>query len=1109
MNTALVGESTENDAPRLSIHLLVVDDDDVDRERVLRLLTGSNLNVQAMEAATGADALRMVREHEFDCVMLDNQLGPTSGAELLPVLHRESLRACPIIMITGAGNETLAVQVLRNGAADYLPKFQLSSDILARAIHRALEHQQMRLEIKALQMRLQQRVDVQAMQLVERERDLRAILNHTPSVIGYWDDKLRNRFGNRAHQGWLGINPRALPGRHLRDVIGPLNFERNEVRINAVLHGKAQAFEYEFIAAGGATRHVQFSLRPDLDDAGAVRGFYATATDVTAIRQAQSHAAELARFAEAVIDNDPVGCGVYRIDGHCVMSNGALERALGADAPRLKTLGLWAWVEQRATAMAAPAWATMEDGRARRCEVVLGGNLDGNQDGDAVRVRLDCRLARILREGQPHLLVFADDITEQHKVLEALVAARDLAEVAAHTKSAFLANMSHEIRTPMNAIVGLSRLALEDALPAGARDDLDKVHTAAVALMRLLDDVLDYSKIEAGQLRFEQLGFNLEQTLQRTVDIFAVRIGQKGLVFVVDLPPELPLQLVGDALRLSQVLNNLVGNAVKFTEKGHVHLMVRELPDAQPERCLLRFSVHDCGIGIDPAQHASLFKAFMQADGSITRRFGGTGLGLAICQRLVEMMGGAMGMKSVPGHGSEFWFTANLLRAGAPRGSLLRQPSVASLRVLLLGDGSLADRVNLAQLLAWEVRVTRAAEASAALRQVEQGRRAGDPYDVVLFDGQLLTEDEQRVLAHSLRRVVNRAAVGSPALVVMSSIRKAADDASPDLQPDAVLAKPVLASPLLAVLQKIAARRDTQGLAHTAGTGVAGSSRAATQAACLLARAAPLAGARVLLAEDNVVNQIVARRILERMGLEVHVVGDGAQALAALEAVTGRSFDAVLMDLHMPVMDGLEATRRIREREAWAALPVIAMTAAVLPEDRAHCFEAGMVDHVAKPLIPEGVLDTLLRWIPAAEHSRPVPAPQAPNAVSHAPARGPDPDIPGLDLGALRMRVLGDEVLVWRLLSKFVVLEQGTGAHLLALLMQADDDGLRSSAHGLRGAAASMGLDGVAGACATLETALRTNAPLDAPTRRLAAVLDAVLGELRVAIERREAAAKG
>ncbi len=768
MNGGMAAGSTAIQAQRLSIQLLIVDDDDVDRERVLRLLKHSDLNVQAREAANSDEALHMVHSHEFDCVLLDNHLGSASGLKLLPVLHRESLRDCPIIMITGAGNEALVVQVLRDGAADYLSKLQLSTDVLASAIHRALDQQRLQREIEAEQLRLQQRVEVQAIQLVEHERDLRAILDHTPSIIGYWDAQLRNRFGNRAHRGWLGINPHTLPGRHLRDVIGPLHFARNEAHILAVLRGQPQAFEQAFVAAHGVTRHLQFGLRPDHDDAGVVQGFYATATDVSAIRKAQAYAEELAQFAEAVIGNDPVGCGVFHIDGHGVLSNAALDSALGVDADRLKALGLWGWMELRAKALVSPTRATLEDGLARRCELKLDG------DDDDGPMHLDCRLARILRQGQPHLLLFTHDVTEQHLALATITSARDLAEVATQTKSAFLANMSHEIRTPMNAIVGLSRLALEDVLPASARDDLDKVHTAAVALMGLLDDVLDYSKIEAGQLRFEQIGFDLEQTLQRTADVFAARMSQKGLDFVVDLPPELPVHWEGDALRLSQVLNNLVGNAVKFTEAGHVHVVVRELPGTPAEPGLLRFSVHDSGIGIDESKQARLFNAFMQADNSITRRFGGTGLGLTICQRLVKLMGGEIGMTSAPGHGSEFWFTVKLHRPADAVAPALLGPSVANLRVLLVDGESLAHRVNLAQLLAWEVRVTLAANARAALKHIQEGLRSADPFDAVLLDGQQLNLHQQRVLSRSLRLAGRGDAAGAAALVVMSSARKLA-----------------------------------------------------------------------------------------------------------------------------------------------------------------------------------------------------------------------------------------------------------------------------------------------------------------------------------------------
>lgn len=384
---------------------------------------------------------------------------------------------------------------------------------------------------------------------------------------------------------------------------------------------------------------------------------------------------------------------------------------------------------------------------------------------------------------------------------------------------------------------------------------------------------------------------------------------------------------------------------------------------------------------------------------------------------------------------------------------------------------------------------------------VERAQRMGDPFGVVLLDGQMLTADEHRALRCAGQDTAR------PVLVVMfTSAHAAAKDTAAEFPADVVLVKPVLATPLLAAMQKAAALLGLRGPVASAGGQAMEMPRPASQAESLLARAAPLAGARVLLAEDNIVNQIVARRILERMGLEVRVVDDGAQALAALEDPAERRFDVVLMDLHMPVMDGLEATRRIRGLGAWTALPVIALSAAALAEDRAQCFEAGMADHVAKPLVPERLLDTLLRWIPRDAIDRR----STPQAASAEPAEAPtaarDPQIPGMDYAALRRRVLGDDALIWRLVTQFEAMERHTGARLLALLAKADFDALRRSAHTLRGASASLGLDGVAQACSALESALRGKTPLDAPTSTLAAVLDAVLHGLRLAIARRGAA---
>ncbi|MBK8768262.1 MAG: response regulator [Burkholderiaceae bacterium] len=670
------------DSPR-PFHLLVVDDDDVDRERVLRLLRRSSLNVHAREAASSADALQMVREHEFDCVMLDNHLGDATGADLLPALHREALRDCPIIMVTGAGSEALAVQALREGAADYLTKLQLNTEVLVRAIQRAVDHHRMQLEIAELHRRLEVRVEEQT------------------------------------------------------------------------------------------------------------------------------------RFAATLIDHSPVGCAVYQADGQCVMCNHALARMAGRSVQDLLATDLWSWLAEELPCLAKPALATLDDGDPRRVEIEMHRTI-----GPATHA--DCTLVRSLRDGRPHLLIFTHDVSRQRQALDALVLARDAAQDAARTKSNFLANMSHEIRTPMNAIVGLSRLALEDELPTGARDYLDKVHSSASALMGLLDDVLDYSKIEAGKLHFEAIAFDVQQAVQRVVDVFAARIDQKGLDFVVDLPPELPDRLIGDPLRLSQVLNNLVGNAVKFTGTGHIHLVVRALPASASGQCALRFSVHDTGIGIDPAHRAALFEAFTQADGSITRRFGGSGLGLAICKRLVEMMGGQIGVDSVHGQGSEFWFTIELPTLEG--GDRTQARAVADLRVLLVDGGSVAGHVIESQLQAWKVDVMRCAQPLYALERIDRARRAGCPFDVLLIDWREADADGIRAL---MRMLPQPSADDSHTLRILTMVTAFGRDGMArtlaEHPPDSVLLKPVLASPLLEALVKVCEQRSlSDGLGHgqtTAGAG--------------------------------------------------------------------------------------------------------------------------------------------------------------------------------------------------------------------------------------------------------------------------------------------------
>jgi CheY-like chemotaxis protein/PAS domain-containing protein len=592
-----------------------------------------------------------------------------------------------------------------------------------------------------------------------------------------------------------------------------------------------------------------------------------------------SYAAEPDRFADVAIEHAPWGCGVFRADGGCVLSNRAFASATGLGVAPKQGLGLWPWLAQHG--LLEPARATLADGQTRAVGIELAA------EGPDLLPKA-CMLVRSMDVDQPQLLVYLDEF---------------------------------------------------GALLHGANS-------------------------EVGQSSREVAPLDLEQVLQTTVDRFSPRLEQLGLEWLVDLAPELPRRFLGNARLLTQVLDHLVGNAVKFTEQGHVRVVVRELPALDPRRCLLRISVHDSGIGIDAARQRHLFEDPARPDDATVSRFDNMAPGLTKCRHLVELMDGRMGVESAPGRGSEFWFTAGLQRIDDQPLGGSDLADLAGLRVLLVDDGSAAGRVVESQLRAWQVAVARSRNALGAARQIGQARRTNVRFDVVLVDWQASDVDGLRALLKDHEN--NKGLCGCAPMMVMLShgSRDARNRALGAARVDALLVKPVLAAPLLAVLRQARAR---QADAEPACPPMPAAGAAATDsspAARMAERSAWLAGARVLLAEDNPVAQRVVQHRLAQLGLDVQVVANGAAALAALQRAGERPFDAVLMDLYMPVLDGVEATRSIRTRVEWAGLPVIAMTAAARPADRSRCLEAGMVDHLTKPVIPEILLDTLLRWIP-------------------------------------------------------------------------------------------------------------------------------------------------
>lgn len=876
-------------------------------------------------------------------------------------------------------------------------------------------------------------------------------------------------YANRAWCEALGYSPDEVPRLSIFDIVHPSSRSHCHEMFSRVMSGEnVEHIEATFVTREGTKIKVEGSSSCRFKDGKpvATRSIF---RDITERKRAEEALKKSERQLQAILDNSTTLVYVKDYWGRYILINSRFESLFHVSKDLVVGKSDFdLFPKEMAEAFRANDLKVFEAGTQLEWEEIAP------QD-DGPHTYLSVKFPLFDSTGVPYAVCgISTDITDRKRMEADLAKARDQALDSANLKAEFLANMSHEIRTPMNAIIGMSGLLLNTDLTGEQREFAETVKSSAEYLLSLINDILDFSKIEAGKLTFETMDFDLCNAVEGAVDLLAEQAQAKGIELSSLVYSDVPILLRGDPGRLRQVLTNLLSNAVKFTPRGEV--IVRVSKESESDTTVeVRFSVTDTGIGISEEAQRRIFEAFSQADGSTTRKYGGTGLGLAISRQLVEMMRGQIGVKTTPGGGSTFWFTAKFdkqMRA-------VTQPASRSLfeglRVLIVDDNATNRTLLHHQVTSWGMRDESTGRGKEALAMLRHEAAAADPYCIAILDMQM-PEMDGLMLARAIK---SDPAIAGTRLLMMTSLGRRDDAAIREAGVDLCLTKPVKQSQLFDCLAMLIGDTDVgKPQQHTRAEDLPASGISRERTDML----------RVLVAEDNIVNQRVAVRQLQRLGYTADAVANGLEVLDALDRVP---YDIVLMDCQMPEMDGYQAATEVRRREAdLKHTTIIAMTASAFEGDREKCLAAGMDDYISKPVTQESLSAIFHRWHPSVAQS----------SQSVEPAHGNAKVIDENVIGGLRaLESPSHPDFLNHVIDLFV---QEAPNRLLAIrgaMTQANSVALTHEAHALKGSAGHLGATRMAALCEILEDQGRAGSIAGAPA--LLSALEEEFDLVRAALE--------